>query len=124
MGVAARGCKCGACEGEGLMDLCGSDHHVPLERRGDRDLRGGGDLESDEDDIRTFDVNEKDSLGNSPLLLTCRSGNFEMSEMLVVAGAGVSATNKRNDTPLLAAVGAVAVLHHPPLPSSHLILYI
>ena len=51
-------------------------------------------------------MNEKDSQGNSPLLLACRSGNFEMAEMLVVAGAGVSAANKRGDTPLLAAVGA------------------
>ena len=51
-------------------------------------------------------MNEKDSQGNSPLLLTCRSGIFEMTEMLVVAGAGVSAANKRGDTPLLSAVGA------------------
>jgi len=66
----------------------------------------GDEEESDEEDIRTFDVNEKDSQGNSPLLLACRSGNFEMAEMLVVAGAGVSAANERGDTPLLAAVGA------------------
>jgi hypothetical protein len=52
------------------------------------------------------DVNEKDSQGNSPLLLACTSGNFEMAEMLVVAGAGVSAANYQGDTPLLAAVGA------------------
>jgi hypothetical protein len=62
--------------------------------------------ESHEGDFRTFDVNEEDAQGNSPLLLACRSGNFEMAEMLVVAGAGVSAANKRGDTPLLAAVGA------------------
>ena len=62
--------------------------------------------ESDEGDIRTFDVNEQDSQGNSPLLLACRSGNLEIAEILVVAGAGVSAANYRGDTPLLAAVGA------------------
>jgi ankyrin repeat protein len=58
------------------------------------------------DDIRTFDVNEKDSRqeGNTPLLLACRSGNFEIAEMLVTAGAGVRAANYRGDTPLLAAV--------------------
>jgi hypothetical protein len=27
-------------------------------------------------DIRTYDVNEKDSQGNSPLMLTCRSGKL------------------------------------------------
>jgi hypothetical protein len=58
------------------------------------------------DDIRTYDVNEKDSQGNAPLLLACRSGNLEMAEILVCAGAGVNAANKRHDTPLLAAVGA------------------
>jgi hypothetical protein len=58
------------------------------------------------DDIRTYDVNEEDSQGNSPLLLVCRLGNLEMAEMLVCAGAGVSAANKRGDTPLLSAVGA------------------
>jgi hypothetical protein len=57
-------------------------------------------------DIRTYDVNEKDSRGNSPLLVACRLGNFEMAEMLVCAGAGVNAANYRRDTPLLAAVGA------------------
>jgi len=62
--------------------------------------------ESDEDDIRTFDVNEEDSQGNSPLLLACKSVNFEVAQILVCAGAGVSATNKRGDTPLLTAVGA------------------
>ena len=72
---------------------------------GDEEESDEEDNESDED-IRTFDVNEDDSEGNSPLLLACRSGNFEMAEMLVVAGAGVSAANKRGDTPLLAAVGA------------------
>jgi ankyrin repeat protein len=70
----------------------------------------GDEDHSDEDgsdeDIRTFDVNEKGSQGNSPLLLACKSGNWEMAEMLVVAGAGVSARNYRDDTPLLAAVGA------------------
>jgi hypothetical protein len=30
---------------------------------------------------------------NSPLLLTYKSGNFEIAEILVVAGAGVSAAN-------------------------------
>jgi hypothetical protein len=62
--------------------------------------------ESDDGDFRTYDVNEKDAEGNSPLLLACRSGNLEIAEILVVAGAGVSAANKRGDTPLLAAVGA------------------
>ncbi len=40
------------------------------------------------------------------LLLACKSGNLEIAEVLVVAGAGVSAANYRGDTPLLAAVGA------------------
>ena len=57
------------------------------------------------DDIRTFDVNQKDSQGNTALLLACGSGNFEMAAILVCAGASVSAANKRGDTPLLAAVG-------------------
>ena len=39
------------------------------------------------------------------LLLACRLGNFEIAEMLVVAGAGVSAANERGDTPLLTSVG-------------------
>ncbi len=43
-------------------------------------------------------MNEQDLQGNSPLLLTCRSGNFELAEMLVVAGAGVSAASERGDT--------------------------
>jgi hypothetical protein len=73
---------------------------------GDEEDREEDDHESDKNDIRTFDVNEEDSEGNSPLLLACRSGNFEMAEMLVCAGAGVSAANERGDTPLLAAVGA------------------
>jgi hypothetical protein len=59
-----------------------------------------------EGDTRTYDVNAKDSQGNSPLLLACRSGNLEIAEILVVAGANVSAKNERGDTPLLAAVGA------------------
>jgi hypothetical protein len=64
---------------------------------------------SDECDIRTFDVNKQDSMrhcGHSPLLLACRSGNLEIAEILVCAGADVSAENDRGDTPLLAAVGA------------------
>ena len=36
----------------------------------------GEDDESDDDDIRTYDLNEKDSEGNVPLLLACRSGKF------------------------------------------------
>jgi hypothetical protein len=65
----------------------------------------GDDEESNEDNIRTY-VNEGDSEGNSPLLLACRSGKLDMAEILVFAGARVSAANKRGDTPLLAAVGA------------------
>ena len=38
------------------------------------------------------------------LLLACRSGNFEIAEILVCAGAGVCAAKERDDTPLLAAV--------------------
>jgi len=59
----------------------------------DEEAESGID-ESSEGDIRTFDVNEKDGEGNSPLLLACRSGNFEIAEMLVVAGAGVRAANE------------------------------
>jgi hypothetical protein len=62
--------------------------------------------ESDEDDIRIYDVNDEDSEGDSPLLLACRSGDLEIAEVLVVAGADVSAANYRGDTPLLTAVGA------------------
>ena len=51
-------------------------------------------------------MNEDDSEGDSPLFLTCRSWNLEITEILVVAGADVSAANDREDTPLLAAVGA------------------
>jgi ankyrin repeat protein len=47
----------------------------------------------EEGNVRTYDVNEKDSQGNSPLLLACRSGNFDIAEILVVAGAGVNARN-------------------------------
>jgi hypothetical protein len=53
-----------------------------------------------------YDANEEDSRGNSPLLLTCRSGNLEIAEILVVTGSNVSAANNRGDAPLLAAVGA------------------
>jgi hypothetical protein len=66
----------------------------------------GDENARDEGGIRTYDMNEEDSHGNSPLLLACRFGNFEIAEMLVVAGAGVSAANEQGDTPLLAAVGA------------------
>jgi hypothetical protein len=72
----------------------------------------GEEKESDEEsegpegDIRTYDVNKKDYQGNVPLLLACRSGNFEIAEILVCAGASVGAANERGDTPLLAAVGA------------------
>ena len=66
----------------------------------------GDEESSDEGDFRTYDVCKEDLYGNSPLLLACRLGTFEMAEMLVCAGAGVSAANKRGDTPLLAAVGA------------------
>ena len=38
-------------------------------------------------------MNEKDSQGNSPLLLACRSGNLDIAEILVVAGAGVNVRN-------------------------------
>ena len=41
--------------------------------------------ESDEGDIRTYDVNDEDSEGNAPLLLTCRSGNLDIPEILVCA---------------------------------------
>jgi hypothetical protein len=67
---------------------------------------GDEDKSDDEVDDRTYEVNEEDSEGNAPLLLACRSGKFEIAEMLVVAGAGVSAAKGRGDTPLLAAVGA------------------
>jgi hypothetical protein len=66
----------------------------------------GDDESFEEGDTRTYDVNAKDSQGNSPLLLACRSGNLEIAEILVVAGANVSAANERGDTPLLVAVGA------------------
>jgi hypothetical protein len=45
--------------------------------------------DSEEGDTRTFDVNEEVSDGDSPLFLTCRSGNLETDEILVVAGADV-----------------------------------
>jgi ankyrin repeat protein len=50
-------------------------------------------------------MNEEDSQGNAPLLLAYRSGNLDIIEVLVRAGAGVSTANKRGDTPLLASVG-------------------
>jgi ankyrin repeat protein len=50
----------------------------------------GAENESDDEgNITTSDVNEKDSKGNSTLLLACRSGNLEIAEILVCAGAGV-----------------------------------
>jgi ankyrin repeat protein len=61
--------------------------------------------ESDEGGVRTYDVNAKDTHGNSPLLLTCRLGNLEIPEIRVCVGSGVSAANERDDTPLLASVG-------------------
>ena len=59
--------------------------------------------ESDEGNIRTFDVNEEDSAGNTPLLLTCRSGKFEMSDMLVSKGADVNAKDSEGNSLLLLA---------------------
>ncbi len=53
-----------------------------------------------------YEANEEDSLDNSPLLLACRSGNLEIAEILVVAGANVSAANNRGDAPVLTVVGA------------------
>jgi hypothetical protein len=70
---------------------------------------GGQGNASDEDQGGwIYGVNQKDSEGDSPLLLACRSelGDLEIAEILVVAGADVSAANLRGDTPLLAAVGA------------------
>jgi ankyrin repeat protein len=61
--------------------------------------------ESDEGNIRTFDVNEEDSEGNTSLFLVFRSGNLEISEILMVGGADVRATNYRDHTPLLVGVG-------------------
>ena len=49
----------------------------------------GDDNESDEDDIRTYDVNEKDSEGNSPLLLACRFWKFDI--VVVSNGTNVEA---------------------------------
>ena len=70
----------------------------------------GDEDSSDEDEIdegyrRIFDVNEEDLQGNSPLFLTCNSGNLKIVEILVSTGADVSATNERGDTPLLVSVG-------------------
>jgi hypothetical protein len=62
--------------------------------------------ESDESDMRTYDVNEEDAQGNSSLLVACRLGNLEIAEILVGAGANVSAAKERGDTALLAAIGA------------------
>jgi hypothetical protein len=71
---------------------------------GDED--SGDEDEMDEGYRRIFDVNEEDLQGNSPLLLACSSvGNLEVAEILVAAGADVSAANERGDTPLMAAVG-------------------
>jgi hypothetical protein len=71
---------------------------------GDED--SGDEDEMDEGYRRIFDVNEEDLQGNSPLLLACSSvGNLEIAEILVAAGADVSAANERGDTPLMAAVG-------------------
>jgi hypothetical protein len=70
---------------------------------GDKDLSDERRVDSE---IRTYDANEKDSQGNAPLLLACRSGNLEMTEILLCGGAGVGAANKRGDTPLLTAVGS------------------
>ena len=38
-------------------------------------------------EMRTYDVNEKDSQGNSQLLLTCMSGSLEIIEIFMVTGA-------------------------------------
>jgi ankyrin repeat protein len=65
-----------------------------------------GDEDESDQGVWIYDVNEEDSEGDAPLLLACRSGSLEIAEILVVAGAGVSAANYQGDTPLLAAVGA------------------
>jgi ankyrin repeat protein len=55
---------------------------------------------------RTFDVNDKDAQGNTPLLLACRAGNLELAEMLVLLGANVLAENNTGDTSLFLACRA------------------
>ena len=49
------------------------------------------------------DVHAKDKQGNTPLLLACQAGDFELATMLKDAGADVSVANEKGECPLLAA---------------------
>jgi ankyrin repeat protein len=48
------------------------------------------------------DVNAKDKQGNTPLMMACQAGNFELATMLKDAGADVSVANEQGECPLLA----------------------
>jgi hypothetical protein len=58
------------------------------------------------DETRTYDVDDANSDGNSPLILVCGAKSIELAKMLVAVRANVSAANDRGETPLLAACDA------------------
>ena len=49
------------------------------------------------------DIEARNSLGRSPLLVACENGNISEVKMLVEAGAGVRATDNEGDTCLILA---------------------
>ena len=49
------------------------------------------------------EINCRDDLGDTPLILAARNGHLEMAQLLLEKGADVEATNSSNDTALISA---------------------
>ena len=86
--------------------VCSNVAHVPLESN---NTNGCPALWSDPAVCQVLidagaDIETKDHLGRSPLLLACRSGALDVVKLLVKAGARVRATDKDGDTCLIFAL--------------------
>jgi hypothetical protein len=62
--------------------------------------------------MKTYDPNKISSKGNSPLLLACKSGNFQTAEILVAAGADVSAVNEVSDLCMIRCLGMYVPVYY------------
>jgi hypothetical protein len=62
--------------------------------------------------MKTYDPNKISPKGNSPLLLACKSGNFQAAEILVAAGADVSAVNEVSDLCMIRCLGLYVPVYY------------